>query len=753
MQFIFCLIIFWWSVPLKAQALPPIQHYQTLGSAPFLLKDKGLIIYPESKDWLKNAAILLENQFTKKGRHWRLEANRSEEYSPDAIRFLPLEPSKNNPYPLEDKRFGESYRIEIGSDIKIFAAKKAGAEYAVYRLLDLLNAKHQLIPGTLVDYPDYLWRGVVINFKHISCGDPLTLKNRDTSDWLKCMQSEIKKFASMRFNLLGIQSPIFHRLNDDDIALLSKLFKLARNYNLEPMPHVGSKLWNIPKGSLNVNAIEGVDHKKASFIVQGNQIVSQESNDNLVANGNFELTDDLYWELDNKSWAPEWQLTGEPNENGNVNRFLSIQLPEKNKPWQSLAFPPHRNNTRILPVVPGNYYELGISIRSTTERKARIRVGVEQYNKNQQPIRDLNRYPVNIDARHQWQHRWIPVFVADDAWFLSIRLAPQNLTNSSSKLDLDDVELRPMQGLLVNVLNNQETSPVVNSADGKTIYKQGKDYRLTLGKLKEWPNKKFDELERGIVEILPESRLRESQKVQVRFDTLPLEYRAFPNSKYSPVSKYTYEVYQRIFHRLKPLAPLFLNVGMDEHKGGLFRDSRSRRLKWTNRKLFISYLNGLDDLLKSKDEVELPGSHRLKGTGLSETELVMWDDMLNPWHNGGEVFYQEPFGGQPGATSLFQNGYKRLMLNRDIILATWWYRDKDERRIVQNTPAKYFQEGYRFFISPWHQKKGVINWFTSNSSERAEGVLATTWDGREDATSLIACLSWNRRLTAECGSH
>lgn len=743
MKIVFNLIIFWCITFQTARALPPIQHYQKSDKTPFVLKAKGQITYPYEDGWLKESAILLGEQLSKRGLKWSVDTKPTEDGAVTSIHLLPLENSKKIPYNVNDRRFNETYRIEVGSDLKIFASGKAGAVYAVQRLLDLLLEENQLNSGIIIDYPDYRWRGAIISLKHTPCGDPVKFKNSDTSDWLECMDLELEKLAAMRFNLLGLRSRIFHRLNDGDMALLSQLFKLARSYNLEPMPHVGSKLWDIPKESLNVNAIEGIYHKNVSFRVQNNQLVSQEPHDNLIANGDFELKKSGFWHFSNKPWAPAWQLTSESDATGKPNRFLTIRLPVDNKPWQSRAAPLFRNNSQLIPVAPGEYYELGISTRSQAERKTIIRIHVEQYDRNQKMIKGLTHYFSKLGARKMWQHHWIPIFIAKNAHYASIRLVPKNRSAAEGTLDVDNVELHLMRNTLVNVLNNKETSPVLVSEDGTMAYTHGKDYHLSLSKIQEWYDKRFRELENGIIRIPPNSRIEDGQNIRINFDTLPLEYSSIPRSKYSPASGYTYEEYKRIFNSLKNLSPLFIHICMDEHLGGLNRDSRSQRLGWSNRKLFFSYLNALNNLLQKEGEIEFPGSHRSKGLGAANTNLVVWDDMLNPRHNGGENLFQIPFGGPEGDTSLIQGRNDDPALSPKLFLSSWWYSGNDKKGVIKFTPNQYSKMGYRYFVSPWYEKSAIYKWAESANPRLAEGLLATTWDGRTQGLALTACVGWN----------
>jgi hypothetical protein len=366
-------------------------------------------------------------------------------------------------------------------------------------------------------------------------------------------------------------------------------------------------------------------------------------------------------------------------------------------------------------------------------------------------IKGLNRYPAKLQALHNKSiERWTPVFTSADTDSVLIRIAPALEGVSRGRIEVGDIEWHPMRAELINVLDNEETSPIVNSKDGKRIYKKGLDYELIEPTIKEWRGHSFGKIRRMKIKVNAGSRLKEGDKVLVSYDSLPLEYRAIPRSKYSGVSRYAYEEYRRLFRQFGRLPLRFIMVSFSEHFGGLNRDSRSKRLGKSNRSLLVSYMNTLERLLRSEGEVATPGGDELHGVGATSFRLVVWDDMLNPWHNGGDKYYQVAFGGPPGATGLRPASDMKAELSKSIWLASWWYRNDDKHGVIKNTPNFYTTNGYRYFVAAWNQEGAINDWLRMTDPQEAEGILATTWNGNSEGVRRIACLAWNKDGSEAC---
>ncbi len=740
------LLAFLLAFPVKVLAVPDVRKYIPLEMGQFEIPVSGSVASAS----FRNAAERLTNELSSTGQPWT--AVDTSQISKATIQLLSLGSDPRIPYGVDDIRYRESYIIKVTeTEIKIYAGGKAGAMYAVNTLMKLVRNKKKLDAAVMVDYPDYRWRGIVIRPRNTPCRDPLKLSDKEKEAWLECMKSEISGMANMRLNFLGLLSPIFNRMSDGDVGLLKKLFVYARKNNLEPVPIIDTKLWGVPPEKLNLDAIEGVYHEKQPFKVHNGYVVADKKMSMGAVRWEAGHRHGRSWKDQSKQGA-RWSVKRNGNNENGFTRF-AISLCCQNKPWtQSLLLKDPLGGGRIR-VQPNSYYELGIRVKAGSNEGGRLFVGVSQYNRFGLRIEDMNRYPVKLVARRsEYIKRWVPVFTSENTHSLLIRLAPGLTPGQRGRLELEvgDIELRPMNVELINVLDNEETSPTIVSEDGKTTFERGVDFSIVSSPVREWRKYAFEDIVRLRIKVNPESKLKEGDKVRVSYDTLPLEYRAIPMSKYSAVSKYTYGEFSRLFRQLARLAPRFVMTSFTEHYGGLNRDSRSRRLGLSNRNLLIGYINSLERLLRHDGPIKTLGGHQFEGAGMDSATLLVWDDMLNPWHNGKGFLYQTGFGGLKGATGILPGGEAEMALSKTVWLASWWYKDEDEKGVVKNTPRFYEKKGFDYFVSSWHQKGGIENWLKVADPEKTQGFLATTWDGKTGGVKMASCAGWNRKNHSSC---
>ena len=107
------------------------------------------------------------------------------------------------------------------------------------------------------------------------------------------------------------------------------------------------------------------------------------------------------------------------------------------------------------------------------------------------------------------------------------------------------------------------------------------------------------------------------------------------------------------------LRPKYISIGHDDIYG-MCRDSRCRKRNITIEKLFAEDINKLHDYIHTIDP---------------SIRMMLWDDMLNPWHTGGINDFQMHYGGAPGKTS-----EAIQLIAKDILLMSWWYAEDDPQR-------------------------------------------------------------------------
>jgi hypothetical protein len=259
---------------------------------------------------------------------------------------------------------------------------------------------------------------------------------------------------------------------------------------------------------------------------------------------------------------------------------------------------------------------------------------------------------------------------------------------------------------LKNILRNKETDIIITSIDGKTVYEEDRDYEIING-ITAYPFEKTNKS--YIIKRIKSGRLKNSQNILVSYDYVERKC-DFANWSipYCPSSEITYKIMDTaIDNVIAHLQPSQISIGHDEVRG-LNRDSRCLKRDMTNAELLSEDINKLYDIINKYD---------------NSIEILMWADMLNPWHNGGKEDYQVQFGGKPGKTDIAAD-----YIPNDIILLLWWL-NKDN---IKYAPAFFSHKGYHY-------------WAEGNKWLKAEpkpkGILITTWDGFNKAGKKLNAMA------------
>lgn len=125
------------------------------------------------------------------------------------------------------------------------------------------------------------------------------------------------------------------------------------------------------------------------------------------------------------------------------------------------------------------------------------------------------------------------------------------------------------------------------------------------------------------------------------------------------------------------LNPEYVFIGMDEIRG-MNRDSRNGIRD--NSEVLGGFLNAVHDQLTSYNP---------------NIKVLVWDDMINPFHNGGVLNYQVIYGGKPGR---FSDALPTLRPN--FIPVAWHYNEFGSRHKVRASPPLYNHYGFDFMMGP-----------------------------------------------------
>lgn len=267
----------------------------------------------------------------------------------------------------------------------------------------------------------------------------------------------------------------------------------------------------------------------------------------------------------------------------------------------------------------------------------------------------------------------------------------------------------PSKHSLVNVIRSKDSDFVVESLDRSKTYEEDIDYKFVEGDIS-YPYS-LDVRHSKVIRI-PQGDIKDGEEVLISYDYVENKCASWApwSVPYCPSSERTYKViFQGLENVINILKPKYISIGHDEVRG-LNRDSRCKRRFMTNAQLLADDISKIDDYVKSLDP---------------NIRLLMWDDMVNPWHNGGDESYQVQFGGISGKTADAVD-----LIPKDMIIMIWWYDAKDWLNKMKNSPNFFESKGYDYLVAGYKDKKNITDWMEITKDKgRCLGIITTTWDG------------------------
>ncbi len=287
---------------------------------------------------------------------------------------------------------------------------------------------------------------------------------------------------------------------------------------------------------------------------------------------------------------------------------------------------------------------------------------------------------------------------------------------------IDDLTVTNVSDRLVNVIENASTRLHVRSADGSVEYEEGTDYDVVrTGALHAG-----DPLMGKTMAITARGggRIAGGAALSLEYDFLPRMQgdRTESMSLADPavLAAYRDDV---IGPTLAHVRPDVVFIGMDEVRG-FNRDSRSRALGLPNHELMARFLNGIMDAV-----------HALA----PQATVLLWDDMVSPYHNGGTETYQLPFGGQPGKSWHALTALK----NTGMAFLDWWFTPTDAAGKIANAPSLYTQLGFPFLGGPSADNTAIDMWSYQVYKYAALGMSEQEFSGDAGGVAHAAERSWN----------
>ena len=170
------------------------------------------------------------------------------------------------------------------------------------------------------------------------------------------------------------------------------------------------------------------------------------------------------------------------------------------------------------------------------------------------------------------------------------------------------------------------------------------------------------------------------------------------------------------------LRPEYVFINIDEVHG-VNRDSRARKRGLSNAQLLADFTNNVIRKIRSYD---------------SNVKIMSWDDMWNPYHNGGNENYQVSDGSPSGAMAPALN-----LINKNLIQIVWWYGEETEKMI--RSPQLYNENGFEFLGGPgvYTTVENIRQWSFLSYKYNALGMIGHSFYNGVDYISESANYSWN----------
>jgi hypothetical protein len=336
-----------------------------------------------------------------------------------------------------------------------------------------------------------------------------------------------------------------------------------------------------------------------------------------------------------------------------------------------------------------------------------------------------------------WRQYFQPVYTAADTRFLRISSAID--TASFGTVWLDDFELRRMNGALVNVVRTGDTDIRVSSQDGLVVYRENEDYRILDGELNYGSVAgesayRFYPLDRPTrIELVPTGTIDPSSTVRISYDFLlmPVTGKSHkPHYSINDQRTYPQHVYPYLEEMITTLDPDYALYSGASEVSGINRDSRNANMQ--NYELLAKDINSVYGKLKAVK----PG-----------LKIFLWDDMMNPWHYGNNIYYQSATGGgRVGASEPLDFSLPRvtdLIPRTDIIQWVWQYDEEDNLGKRANSPDYFEGRDFQWLASPRDDLKNIMAW-TEIIRGRPACLGMIDWTLRSyEGLEATASYSWN----------
>jgi len=365
------------------------------------------------------------------------------------------------------------------------------------------------------------------------------------------------------------------------------------------------------------------------------------------------------------------------------------------------------------------------------------------YNSSNDRIMEKSLY-INSSINGQWVNYIVPFAVTDDVEKIGFRFGASSEEDTGGfNYWIDNLTVTNLDEMMINIIETDSGSTKLRlwNLDKTKEYVRGQDFSVSfegsLVKNDPWISGRKIKIKR-----IPEGDIPYRGEVLAEFDYLT-DMQSY-NLKTEPVSMSESNVLNVYENKIVNDVYDFYGdvdygwIGLDEIRG-MNKDSRSRQRNLENYQLFAEFLNNLSDIVGKYD---------------SDFKLFVYDDMLNPFHNGNNEYYQVRYGGKKGKT-----WYALDLLPRDkFVLLVWRYGNVGEINevgdnkpssnslfIMRNTFSLLNKMGFDYVAFTGNGLNNILWWSYLLKLHGGKGLVVSKWGDGNDYTGFIygANYSWN----------
>ncbi len=454
--------------------------------------------------------------------------------------------------------------------------------------------------------------------------------------------------------------------------------------------------------SRDPNLAEGLPVVGAPFVAKDGRLIPADNSAHLV-NGGFEQS---------KNNIPTgWNFVDQPGKITFIDRAVRSEGRASLRMQDIGLHDPQHGHGRAcqtLAAEPFRYYHVSVAVKTQDfEAANEVRIAVLAKDGTA-----LNYYQPKIDKTQDWKRIDI-TFNSLDASKVNLYLGVWG--GKRGKIWWDDVRLEP--GGLVNVVRREGAPLRATSADGRTVYQEGRDFRNArdpkLGTIP-WPGAFTAWHDPPVITVPPGSRIRDGQKVLLSYFHTVLIYQEQVMCCMAEPKVYEILRWQlgQVHRHLQPDG-YFLQHDEIRVQGW---DASCRHAGKTPGELLAENVRKCVELVRAED---------------AGKPIYVWSDMFDPQHNAcksGRYYLVKGDGPWYGS-------WKGL--DKDVVIVNW---NSDPGKRVES--LRHFAGlGHRQILAGYYDGPvaAIGGWLHDGRDVPGiVGAMYTTWQHRYDDLEAFA---------------